>query len=93
MLEPRSRLRIPSQSTSEPATMIESVKPQKAGERIAPICSLVRWKSTVRASAMSPRIENIIDVVTSETQLATKSLRLFMRRPPRDAERVIGAGD
>ena len=73
---------MPSQSTSEPAMMMESANPQKAGLRIEPICSFVRWKSVVSASAMSPRMANIIDVVTSARQLATNSLRLFMRRPP-----------
>jgi hypothetical protein len=69
--------------------MMESVKPQNAGLRIAPICSLVRWKSVVSASAMSPRMENIIEVVRSDRQLATNSLRLFIRRPPGET----GSGD
>ena len=73
---------MPSQSTSEPPMMIDRVKPQKAGLRMAPICSLVMWKSRVSASTMSPRMENTIDVVRSARQLATKSLRVFMVEPP-----------
>jgi hypothetical protein len=74
---------MPSQSTSEPPMMIESVKPQKAGLSMAPICSFVMWKSTVRASTMSPRIENTMDVVRRARQLAAKSLRVFMEQTSR----------
>src|SRR2546429_1605033 len=54
------------------------VKAQNAGLKINPICSFVIWKALLIGPATSPRMANTIEVVTSETQLATKSLCLFM---------------
>ncbi len=50
-----------------------TVDAQNAGLKINPSCSLVRWNTRERSPAISPRIANTIDVVTSEMQLATKS--------------------
>jgi hypothetical protein len=36
------------------------------------------WNAAAMSLATSPRIAKLIDVVTSERQLVTKSFRLFM---------------
>jgi hypothetical protein len=70
--------RIPTRSTSAPLMKIATVKAQNAGLKISPICSLVNWNAALSAGAISPRMANTIEVVTSDTQLATKSFCLFM---------------
>jgi uncharacterized protein YbjQ (UPF0145 family) len=57
---------------------IAIVKAQNAGLKISPICSFVIWNALLIGPATSPRIAKTIEVVTSETQLATKSLCLGM---------------
>ena len=54
------------------------VKAQKAGLNTRPSCSFVSWKAPLIGPATSPRMANTIEVVTSDTQLATNSLCLFM---------------
>jgi hypothetical protein len=54
------------------------VNAQNAGLKIRPICSFVIWKALLIGEAMSPRIANTIDVVTSDTQLTKNSLDLFI---------------
>jgi len=69
---------MPTTSTSAPLIRIEIVKHQNAGLKISPSCSLLRWNAAAMSLAMSPRIAKTIDVVTSEMQLAMKSLLLSM---------------
>ncbi len=61
-------------STSAPLMKIAIVNAQNAGLKISPICSFVIWNAVLIGPATSPRIANTIEVVTSDTQLATKSL-------------------
>ena len=68
------RARMPSASTSAPLMKIAIVNAQNAGLKIKPICSLVIRNALLIGAATSPRIANTIDVVTSDTQLARKSL-------------------
>src|SRR6187549_1954034 len=53
-------------------------KAQNAGLKTRPNCSLVMWNVAASAGATSPRITNDIDVVASETQLATNRRCLLM---------------
>src|SRR5688572_20016942 len=68
--------RMPTASTSAPLMKMATVNAQKAGLKIRPICSLVNRNAALMAGATSPRMANTIDVVTSDTQLATKSFPL-----------------
>src|SRR3954465_13668196 len=70
---------MPTMSTSAPLIKMAIVNAQNAGLKISPICSLVSWKALLMGAAISPRIAKTIAVVTSEIQLATKSLRLLMK--------------
>src|SRR5258708_23164642 len=72
--------RIPTMSTSAPLMKMAIVKAQNAGLKIRPICSLVNRKALLIGPATSPRIAKTIEVVTSDTQLATNSLCLAMYR-------------
>ena len=69
---------MPMTSTSAPLMKIAMVKAQNAGLKIRPICSFVIWNALLIGPATSPRIAKTIEVVTSDTQLATKSLFLFI---------------
>src|SRR5688572_8228914 len=68
--------RMPTASTSAPLMKIATVNAQKAGLKISPICSLVSRNAALMAGATSPRMAKTIDVVTSDTQLATNSFCL-----------------
>src|SRR2546425_13348831 len=76
--ESTCRPRRPTVSTRPPLMKIATVNAQNAGLQIVAICSFVSWNAILMAASTSPRIANTIDVVTSDTQLATKSLCLFM---------------
>src|SRR5688500_18581285 len=67
---------MPTASTSAPLMKIATVNAQKAGLMISPICSLVSWNAALIAGATSPGMAKTIDVVTSDTQLATNSFCL-----------------
>ena len=71
--------RIPTASTSAPLMKMAMVNAQNAGLKIRPICSFVIWNALLIDVAMSPRIANTMDVVTSETQLTRNSFRFCIR--------------
>src|SRR6185369_1258875 len=77
---------MPTMSTSAPLMKMAMVNAQKAGLKIRPICSFVIRKALLIGPATSPRIAKTIAVVTSETQLATKSLCLCMKEAPCGAD-------
>src|SRR4029078_400683 len=83
---------MPTASTSAPLMKMATVNAQKAGLKISPICSFVIRNAALMAGATSPRMANTIDVVTSDTQLATKSFCLCMRSSV-EYERVQSVAD
>ena len=70
-----------------PLMKMAMVNAQNAGLKINPICSLVNWNALLIGPATSPRIANTMEVVTSDTQLATNSLCLGMQGSWRGGER------
>src|SRR5512134_2206830 len=69
---------MPTASTSAPLMKMAIVNAQNAGLKIRPICSFVMWNALLIGEAMSPRIANTIDVVTSDTQLTKNNFGLFI---------------
>src|SRR5260370_38940538 len=77
-LETMCRAFIPTASMIKALMKIATVNPQKAGPQINPICSLVKWNAALNDDSTSPRMAKTMDVVSSDRQLVTNSLCLFM---------------
>jgi hypothetical protein len=69
---------MPTTSTTAPPMKTATQKPQKAGLKTMPSCSLVMWKARISGSPMSPRILKATEVVSRDTQLAANSFCLFI---------------